>query len=76
MKKLIVSFVLVTLFLGIAGIGMVTASKPDNAQAEKFGLPENAVEVSPGVFYLGKSMDKGKVGGIKWKDTIVSSSVN
>lgn len=40
---------------------MVTASKPNNAQAEKFGLPENAVEVSPGVFYLGKSMDNGKV---------------
>lgn len=61
MKKLIVSFVLVTLFLSIAGIGMVTASKPNNAPTEEFTLPENAVEVSPGVFYLGESMDKGKV---------------
>ena len=61
MKTLIVSFVLVTLFLSIAGIGMVTASEPNNAQAEKLSLPENAVEVSPGFFYLGKSMDKGNV---------------
>jgi hypothetical protein len=61
MKKLIVSFVLVTLFLSIAGIGMVTANKANNAQAEGLTLPENAVEVSPGVFYLGESMDKGKV---------------
>lgn len=50
MKKLIVRFVLVTLFLSIAGVGMVTASKPNNAQAEELNLPENAVEVSPGVF--------------------------
>ncbi len=61
MKRLIVSFVLVTLFLSIAGIGMATASNQNNAHAEKLGLPENAVEVSPGVFYLGESMDKGKV---------------
>ena len=50
MKKSIVSFVLVTLFLSLAGGGMVTASKPNNAQAEELNLPENAVEVSPGVF--------------------------
>ena len=61
MKKLIVSFVLVTLFLSIAGIGMATASKSNNAQAEEFSFPENAVEVAPGVFYLGESIDKGKV---------------
>jgi hypothetical protein len=61
MKKLIVSFMLVTLLLSIAGIGMVTASKSNNAPEETLGLPENAVEVSPGVFYLGKSMDKGQV---------------
>ena len=61
MKKLIVCFVLVALFLSIAGIGMVAASKPNNTQAEEFNLPENAVEISPGVFYLGKSIDKGKV---------------
>jgi hypothetical protein len=61
MKKLIVSFVLVILFLSIAEMGMVTANKANNAPAEKFGLPENAVEVSPGVFYLGESMVKGKV---------------
>jgi len=53
MKKLIVRFVLVTLFLSIAGVGMVTASKPNNAQAEELNLPESAVEVSPGVFYGG-----------------------
>ena len=61
MKTLIVSFVLVILFLSIAGIGIVTASEPNNAQAKKLSLPENAVEVSQGVFYLGESIDKGKV---------------
>lgn len=61
MKKLIVSFVLVTLLLSIAGIGMVAASKPNHTPAKnpeyEFSLPENAVEVSPGVFYLGESQD-------------------
>ncbi len=35
--------------------------QPAEKQEQKLNLPENAIEVSPGVFYLGKSMDKGKV---------------
>ena len=40
---------------------MVAASKPNHTPAKnpeyEFSLPENAVEVSPGVFYLGESQD-------------------
>ena len=62
MKKIIVGFVLVILLLSVAGIGIVTASKPNNnGQLNRFSLPENAVEVSPGVYYLGKSMNNKKV---------------
>lgn len=61
MKKLITIFVLATLFLSIASIGIAADNNPNNAQAEKLSLPENAVEVAPGVFYLGKALDKGQV---------------
>ncbi len=33
---------------------------PDKAR-NSFALPDNAVEVAPGVFYLGKAMDKGRI---------------
>jgi hypothetical protein len=39
----------------IGGTG--APGNPNNAQAEELNLPENAVEVSPGVFYLGESQD-------------------
>jgi hypothetical protein len=43
-------------------IGTVSAASGETTRAHnELNLPENAVEVSPGVFYLGKSMDKGKV---------------
>lgn len=45
-------------------VGVVFATRPDtmpDKARNSFGLPENAVEVSPGVFYLGKSLDKGRV---------------
>jgi hypothetical protein len=41
-------------------IGTVSAAETF-AKNQQFGLPENAVEVSPGVFYLGESMDKGEI---------------
>ena len=65
MKKMILCLTGLVLILGlIAGVnaaGAAVANKQNNAPAELLGLPENAVEVSPGVFYLGESMDKGKV---------------
>ena len=43
-------------------IGFVVAGRNPNQKPDKvFSLPENAKEVAPGVFYLGKSLDKGKV---------------
>ena len=38
-----------------------TPSANASIKNKNFGLLENAVEVSPGVFYLGESVDKGKV---------------
>lgn len=45
-------------------VGLVFATRPDtmpDKARNSFALPENAVEVSPGKFYLGKAMDKGRV---------------
>jgi len=59
MKKIIA----VSLILGVLlmTVGMVVAGKGSQKQDKEFGLPENAVEVSPGVFYLGKAFDKGRI---------------
>ncbi|MFH1151872.1 MAG: matrixin family metalloprotease [Nanoarchaeota archaeon] len=58
MKKIIA----VSLILGLMlmSFGIVVAGK-NQKQEKEFALPKNAVEVSPGVFYLGKALDKGKV---------------
>ncbi|MBA3047379.1 matrixin family metalloprotease [Patescibacteria group bacterium] len=69
MKKILILAVLMLALL--FSVSAVIAGKPDskagkavNPTVEKnneFSLPENAKEVAPGVFYLGESMDKGKV---------------
>ncbi|MCK5459923.1 matrixin family metalloprotease [Candidatus Parcubacteria bacterium] len=61
MKKIILGLASIALVFGLIGsVGAInTASKKD--QKKKFSLPENAVEVSHGVFYLGESMNKGEV---------------
>ncbi len=53
---------------GVPGKGIATApglqKAPPNdhfAKNNKFTLSENAEEVAPGIFYLGESVDKGKV---------------
>ncbi len=67
MKKLLI-FSLAAMVLAIGLVGAVSAKNdnsnqymPSNAPANEISLLENAKEVAPGVFYLGKSMNKGKV---------------
>lgn len=70
-NKTISTIVVVTVALSIlvtfsATVGATTWTVDDNSPAKKnqkqeFSLPEHAVEVSSGVFYLGESMDKGKI---------------
>ena len=63
MKKL--AILITTIALLLAAVPGKASTKAnvgvDNESKNTFALLENAVEVSPGVFYLGKSMDKGKV---------------
>ncbi|MBU2052887.1 MAG: matrixin family metalloprotease [Nanoarchaeota archaeon] len=54
MKRTIIALCMV--FILMISVGFVMAS----AKNQKFSLPENAVKVAPGVFYLGKTFDKGK----------------
>jgi len=70
MKKIVLSGLVLGVMLATAGIVVAKKSnleqEPVTIQSEKkqkkeFSLPENAKEVAPGVFYLGKSMDKGKI---------------
>jgi len=59
MKKQITA--LCTIFILMISVGFVVAGKNQQQKQDKeFSLPENAKEVAPGVFYLGKSFDKGK----------------
>ncbi len=62
MKKYLVFGVFVMLVLSV---GLVLASKPDsnqgNGKEKVISIPDSAVEILPGVFSLGKSIDKGKV---------------
>ncbi|MBU4069518.1 MAG: matrixin family metalloprotease [Nanoarchaeota archaeon] len=60
MKKQII--VLCTIFILMISVGFVIAGQKDKAQKpNKFILPKNAMEVAPGVFYLGKALDKGQL---------------
>ena len=58
----------ILMYNGVPGKGIATApglqKAPPNdhfAKNNKFTFSENTEEVAPGVFYLGESMDKGKV---------------
>ena len=57
MKKAIIALFIV--FTLIVSVGVIAVSAKKDKQ--KFSLPENAVKVAPGVFYLGKAIDKGRV---------------
>ncbi|MBK5191003.1 MAG: matrixin family metalloprotease [Methanosarcinales archaeon] len=46
---------------GTDTVTIVPTKTSANNQNQELTLPENAVEVAPGVFYLGESMDNGKV---------------
>ncbi|MBU4069891.1 MAG: matrixin family metalloprotease [Nanoarchaeota archaeon] len=60
MKKTIIAMCMI--FVVMASLGFAVAGSKDNVQKQnKFILPKNAMEVSPGVFYLGKALDKGRV---------------
>ncbi|MFH1388148.1 MAG: matrixin family metalloprotease [Patescibacteria group bacterium] len=60
MKKILfLSLVGIALIIGL--VGSVGAAGKNQKQNQKIDLLENAKEVSPGVFYLGESMNKGKV---------------
>jgi len=60
MKKILfLSLVGIALIIGL--VGSVGATGKNQKQNQKIDLLENAKEVSPGVFYLGESMNKGKV---------------
>ncbi len=61
MKKTFIGLIVFLLVLG-----MVFAAKPNsvekgNPNGKIVAIPANAVEVSPGVFYLGKAIDNGRV---------------
>jgi len=59
MKKTIITLCMI--FTLMISVGFVIAGKQGQKQDKVFSLPENAKEVAPGVFYLGKAIDKGKV---------------
>ncbi|MFH1607915.1 MAG: matrixin family metalloprotease [archaeon] len=60
MKKIIIAMCMI--FVVMTSLGFAVAGKNNmQKQGNEFSLPENAVEVAPGVFYLGKALDKGKV---------------
>ena len=57
MKKIIMVLFVISVLLVSIGMADISAKN----QKQKFKLPKNAVEVSPGVFYLGKAIDKGEI---------------
>jgi len=65
MKKYFILGLLLTIFL--ASVGIVLAAKPNFQPVEVADgrkvveIPEKAVEVAPGVFYLGKAIGKGEI---------------
>jgi len=60
MKKILI-FSLVGIVLTIGLVGSVGAAGKNQKKNQKIDLLENATQVAPGVFYLGESMNKGKV---------------
>jgi len=67
LKKTLPAIVLTLALMATMGIAVAgngrgsTDASSASASAKKFSLPAHAIEVSPGVFYLGKAKDKGKV---------------
>ncbi|MBU2562744.1 MAG: matrixin family metalloprotease [Nanoarchaeota archaeon] len=59
MKKIIITMCMV--FVLIFSVGFIAVSAKNQKQDKEFALPKNAVEVAPGVFYLGYALDKGKI---------------
>ena len=60
MKKTII--VMCMIFVLVFSVGFAISGKDQqHRQDKRFALPENAREVAPGVFYLGKAFDKGKI---------------
>ncbi len=59
MKKTIIAMCMV--FVLIFSVGFMVVSAKNQKHDKEFSLPDNAVEVAPGVFYLGKALDKGKI---------------
>lgn len=57
MKKIIIAMCMVFVLIASAGF-VVSGKNQQQKQDKKFSLPENAVEVSKGVYYLGETMDK------------------
>jgi len=57
MKKILISLFVISIL--ILSVGFVVAFAKN--QKQELNLPKNAVEVAPGVFYLGKAMDNGQV---------------
>ena len=61
MKKTIIALSVVFILMFSIGFTVVSAKNQKQKQDKEFNLPKHAVEVSPGVFYLGKAIDKGKL---------------
>ncbi|MBU1022687.1 matrixin family metalloprotease [bacterium] len=54
---------LATMGIAVAGYKRGNTNSSASASAKKFSLPANAVEISPGVFYLGKAISEGEILG-------------
>ena len=61
MKKTIIAMCMVFVLMASLGFVVTSAKNQEQKKDKEFAFPDNAVEVSPGVFYLGKALDKGKV---------------
>ncbi len=64
MKKLLVITISMILLLSVlvtAGMLIPASDRAIEKAKASFTMPEHAVEVAPGVFYLGKAIDKGRI---------------
>jgi len=64
MKKVFVIVASIVLLLSVvvsAGMLLPASDKAKEHAKDSFVLPAHAVEVAPGIFYLGKAIDKGRV---------------
>jgi len=60
MKKIIIALCVISILM--ISVGFVVAGRnPNQGRDRVFSLPENAVEVAPGVFHLGYALDNGRV---------------